>query len=207
MESGLNFGGYESDYASNKKSNFRKAGDVFTVGDDNTSNNSSQANSSSKPSAYDQWMSSMGSQNSSNTPAQSQSTNNSEMSANIPEASPNAPKTVTPPASPTAEDGYVETRNGQKIKKDNRTEGQKLAANVRPEYAEKAAKFYDSVNSMNLSEETKGNVLTYMGGDAFLPDPEKIKAKWQEEYANRPELLGNIMKYMGGGAGKQGHNY
>ena len=87
------------------------------------------------------------------------------------------------------------------------TEGQKLAQNVRPEYAEQAAEFYDRTNEQYGDRpELMGNILTHMGGDLFLPDPEKIEAKWQKEYANRPELLGNIMSYMGGGAGKVGHN-
>ena len=87
------------------------------------------------------------------------------------------------------------------------TEGQKMAQNVRPEYAKQAAEFYDRTNEQfGDRPELMGNILTHMGGDLFLPDPEKVKAKWKKDYADRPELLSNIMAYMGGGAGKTGHN-
>ena len=87
------------------------------------------------------------------------------------------------------------------------TEGQKLAQNVRPEYAKQAADFYDKTAAKYGDRpELMGNILTHMGGDAFLPDPDKVKASWEKKYADRPELLANINMYMGGGAGKVGHN-
>ena len=221
MPGGLNFSGFESDYASGKKSNFRKAGDAFTEGSGNTINNSSVGNSSgsNNQSAYANWMSSMSNMNSdsnnsnnSNTPPgwtpKSSTNDNASNPAYINTKDPNQTWASQSPVQASSTPAKTD-RLGNSVPQSatsGMTEGQKMAQNVRPEYAEQAAKFYDQVDSMNLSEDVKGNVLTYMGGDAFLPDPEKVKAKWQEEYADRPELLGNIMTYMGGGAGNVGHN-
>ncbi len=77
MNSGLNFSdGFSSDYVKNNKSTFRKAGDAFTVGSGNTINNSSTGSSSkSGGSAYNTWMSFMGSQSANNNSYSSQSNN------------------------------------------------------------------------------------------------------------------------------------
>ncbi len=60
MEGGLNFSGYESNYGSNKKNNFRKAGEVF----DNKSetNQTTESRKPSENSAYSKWMTFMGGQ-------------------------------------------------------------------------------------------------------------------------------------------------
>ena len=76
MPGGLTFSGFESDYAKNNNSTFRKAGEAFTVGSDNTMNNSSVGNSSgsNNQSAYDSWMSAMGNMNSSSNSPNNSST-------------------------------------------------------------------------------------------------------------------------------------
>lgn len=84
MESGLNFGGYESNYASNKKSNFRKAGDAFT-----TASNREP----SQESSYSKWMSFMGKQ-SSNSSNNSNTTTNSNNSQTISNTNASAPESI-----------------------------------------------------------------------------------------------------------------
>jgi hypothetical protein len=83
MGSGLNLSGYESDYASNTKSNFRKAGDAFT-----TASNKQP----SKESSYSKWMSFMGNQssNSSNNSNTTTNSNNSQTTSNTNTAAPQA---------------------------------------------------------------------------------------------------------------------
>ena len=93
MNSGINFSGYESDYANNKQSNFRKAGDAFK-----TASNREP----SKDSAYSKWMSFMGNQSNSVGSSSNTSTNlnNSQPSS---ETSAAAPKASQPAVSqPTA---------------------------------------------------------------------------------------------------------
>ena len=83
MPGDLEFNDFSSDYLNNNKSTFRKAGDAFTVGSGNTINNSSTGSlSNSGSSAYDKWMSFMGSQSANNNSYSSQSNNqNAQTSA------------------------------------------------------------------------------------------------------------------------------
>ena len=209
MNGGLNFSDFGSSYNSKKQeSTFRKAGEVFTSGDNNTINNSSVSNNSGNSSNYDRWMSYMNNQSSS----QSSSSNSQSQSKPINGWTPKEQTTATPKQNESIEQTTEVAKGttdkmGRPTQVSTMTEGQKLAQNVRPEYAKQAADFYDKTAAKyGDNPELMGNILTYMGGDMFLPDPDKVKASWEKKYANRPELLANINMYMGGGAGKVGHN-
>ena len=86
MSGGLNFSdSFSSDYASNNKSTFRKAGDAFSVGSGNNITNSTTNNRSSSKSKYDTWLSYMGNQNNQSS-NQSQSSSSSGVSGWTPKA-------------------------------------------------------------------------------------------------------------------------
>jgi hypothetical protein len=89
MENGLNFGGYESDYASNKKSNFRKAGDAFTT----EASIESSEEEPSEESSYSKWMSFMG-----NPSSNSNTTTNSNSSQTTSNTNTSAPQAIQPEA-------------------------------------------------------------------------------------------------------------
>ena len=64
MSGGLNLSdSYSSNYVSNNKSDFRKAGDAFSVGSGNNITNSTTNNESNSRAIYAKWLSSMGNQN------------------------------------------------------------------------------------------------------------------------------------------------
>ena len=126
MNGGLNFSGFDSGYSSkNKNSNFRKAGEAFTTGSNNSFNGSSVGNSSSKTSAYDKWMSFMGNQSNTGNSSSSNNISNSSSSSSSSSSSNNVqswtPTEETKAASEKPEKSLAEIKS-EKVRRNRQGE-------------------------------------------------------------------------------------
>ncbi len=227
MNGSLTFSDFGSSYVDNeKKSNFRKAGEVFT-----NSNNNNSSGSSSAKSAYDSWMTNLSNgsqyQSNSSSSSNSQSTDNSGNTKPAPLPDSWEPTSDTSGMSASGSTGstsqtpkkpfYMKDRKGKEYSTKEEWDsmiaaekaelanqpsaGTKMSQGLKPENRKKAAAFFDhTMENYGSNPELAGNILTHMGGDLFLPDPEQWKASMQKQYGNDPKLLSNILTHMGGGA-------
>ncbi len=161
MNSGLNFSdGFSSDYVKNNKSTFRKAGDAFTVGSGNTINNSSTGSSSkSGGSAYNTWMSFMGSQSANNNSYSSQSNNqNAKTSASGTVQQPAVTEDAKSVKTPNTSGGFKLSKAQQEIYDQNlQIIGNYNGKNGRNSTANGAAYNADLMSGINYDRAVKQN--------------------------------------------------
>ena len=166
MAGSLEFDDFSSNYLNNNnKSTFRKAGDAFTVGSGNTINNSKTGGSSNTGgSAYDKWMTFMGSQSANNNSYSSQSNNQNAQTS--------ASGTVQQP---------VVTEDAKSVKTPNTSGGFKLSK-AQQEIYDQNLKIIGNYNGKNANNSTangaayNADVMSGINYDRAVRQNEKFDA-------------------------------